>query len=100
MKREVEGEIKSDAESGQAEKSNHIFQALQYLRKLCSHPCLVLDENHPEYTQLTHELQQSSSHLHDIQHAPKLLALKYVVSLTNYCTDLSLGNCCTSAALE
>ncbi len=78
MKREVEGEIKHDAESGQAEKSNHIFQALQYLRKLCSHPCLVLDENHPEYPQLTHELQQSGSHLHDIQHAPKLLALKYV----------------------
>lgn len=76
MKREVEGEIQADAASGKAEKSNHIFQALQYLRKLCSHPCLVLDENHPEYAPLTEEMHRAGSHLHDIQHAPKLLALK------------------------
>lgn len=124
MKREVEGEIKHDAESGQPEKSNHIFQALQvrallcchelrtnhrtnhstrqYLRKLCSHPCLVLDEHHPEYTQLTHEMQQANSHLHDIQHAPKLLALKYVPmwpSARRVLTFVRAGNCCTSAAL-
>lgn len=61
---------KQDAED-QVQKSNgdvdksgkqHVFQSLQYLRKLCNHPALV-DKNTPSQ---------------DIENAPKLLALKYV----------------------
>lgn len=53
-------------------------QALQYLRKLCNHPSLVLSSQHPEYKRITEELAAQSSSLRDIQHAPKLSALKQV----------------------
>jgi TATA-binding protein-associated factor len=54
----------------------HIFQSLQYLRKLCNHPALVLknDQNAIDNAFDKARLQQTS--LHDIQLAPKLLALK------------------------
>lgn len=53
-------------------------QALQYLRKLCNHPSLVLTSQHPEYKRITEELASQNSNLRDIQHAPKLSALKQV----------------------
>lgn len=53
-------------------------QALQYLRKLCNHPSLVLSPQHPEFKRITEELAAQSSGLRDIQHAPKLSALKQV----------------------
>lgn len=56
-------------------------QALQYLRKLCNHPSLVLTSQHPEYKRITEELAAQSSSLRDIQHAPKLSALKQVTLL-------------------
>lgn len=55
-------------------------QALQYLRKLCNHPSLVLSPQHPEFKRITEELAAQSSGLRDIQHAPKLSALKQVTS--------------------
>eukprot|EP00039_Didymoeca_costata_P015606 m.268636 g.268636 ORF g.268636 m.268636 type:complete len:1773 (+) comp16256_c0_seq17:253-5571(+) len=33
----------------------HIFQALQYLRKLCNHPSLVLTDKHPMYKTIKRE---------------------------------------------
>lgn len=56
------------------------FQALQYLRKLCNHPSLVLTSQHPEYVRITEQLAGQNSSLRDIQHAPKLSALKQVTS--------------------
>lgn len=53
-------------------------QALQYLRKLCNHPALVLNAKHPQFTRVTAELANKQTSLHDISHAPKLAALKYV----------------------
>ena len=53
-------------------------QALQYLRKLCNHPSLVLTPQHPEYKRITEQLAAQNSSLRDIQHAPKLSALKQV----------------------
>lgn len=58
------------------------FQALQYLRKLCNHPSLVLTPQHPEYKRITEELASQNSNLRDIQHAPKLSALKQVKALS------------------
>lgn len=55
-----------------------MVQALQYLRKLCNHPSLVLTPQHPEFKRITEELTAQSSSLRDIQHAPKLSALKQV----------------------
>lgn len=54
------------------------LKALQYLRKLCNHPALVLTPQHPEFKSTTEKLAVQNSSLHDIQHAPKLSALKQV----------------------
>lgn len=61
------------------------LQALQYLRKLCNHPSLVLTPQHPEYKRITEELASQNSNLRDIQHAPKLSALKQVKALGLVC---------------
>ena len=55
-----------------------VLQALQYLRKLCNHPGLVLTPQHPEYKRITEQLAAQNTSLRDIQHAPKLSALKQV----------------------
>ncbi|KAG7462732.1 hypothetical protein MATL_G00187870 [Megalops atlanticus] len=59
--------------------TGHVFQALQYLRKLCNHPALVLTPLHPEYKRITEQLSAQHSSLRDIQHAPKLSALKQLL---------------------
>ena len=51
-------------------------QALQYLRKVCNHPLLVLTANHPEYNKIIDQLRQQNASIRDIQHAAKLVALK------------------------
>lgn len=55
------------------------FQALQYLRKVCNHPALVLNANHPKYSEVMSMMKSQGSSLRDLAHAPKLTALKYVV---------------------
>ncbi|KAH7295287.1 hypothetical protein KP509_27G041200 [Ceratopteris richardii] len=74
-----------DAEGSISKSSTHVFQALQYLRKLCSHPLLVLNE-----IQLSEsEMFQSETggdekiNLHDLHHSPKLLALKEILEECN-----------------
>ncbi|XP_033118487.1 TATA-binding protein-associated factor 172-like [Anneissia japonica] len=59
--------------------STHIFQALQYLRKVCNHPLLVVNQKHPQYDNITRQLKEQNSSLNDIQHAPKLTALKQLL---------------------
>lgn len=61
---------------GAAPAAMHVFQSLQYLRKLCTHPALVLNPTHPDYATVTHELQSSNSNIHDIKYSPKLVALR------------------------
>ena len=79
------------------------LQALQYLRKLCSHPLLVLDPAipaHVEAVERATQLQASSPaawkavqpHLHQLHHAPKLLALRQLLQvLLLLCV---CGSCC------
>ncbi|PIK38155.1 hypothetical protein BSL78_25007 [Apostichopus japonicus] len=57
----------------------HIFQAIQYLRKVCNHPLLVLTEAHPKFGEIHAKLKQQKSSLRDIQHAPKLAALRQLL---------------------
>lgn len=71
-------------------------QALQYLRKLCNHPSLVLTTQHPEYKRVIEQLASQNSNLRDIQHAPKLSALKQVMGwdvscYINYTTSILLS---------
>lgn len=73
QKNVVEKDIETTAE---VDSKQHIFQALQYMRKLCNHPSLVLSKDHPQYYQVQEYLKQTGLSLHDISHAPKLGALK------------------------
>eukprot|EP00835_Amoeboradix_gromovi_P000193 NODE_7_length_48057_cov_0.322240.p1 type:complete len:1447 gc:universal NODE_7_length_48057_cov_0.322240:40324-44664(+) len=49
----------------------HVFSSLQYLRKLCSHPLLVMSSEQQKQYEVEH-----SCNLRDLEHAPKLLALQ------------------------
>ena len=68
-------------------------QALQYLRKLCNHPLLVLTANHPEYDKVMDQLHQQNISIRDIQHAAKLVALKYVLLCYHIPVQVIYGNC-------
>ncbi|SCV74101.1 BQ2448_6533 [Microbotryum intermedium] len=55
----------------------HVFQALQYLRKLVNHPSLVFNPDSPRHQ---HALQKTGSPLiRDVVHAPKLDALRQIL---------------------
>ncbi|KAM3606110.1 uncharacterized protein V6R79_010725 [Siganus canaliculatus] len=68
-----------EEEKPKLKATGHVFQALQYLRKLCNHPSLVLTPQHPEYKRISEQLASQNSGLRDIQHAPKLSALKQLL---------------------
>lgn len=64
------------AGSGDKEAKQHIFQALQYMRKLCNSPALVMKEGHKQYAATLALLAKEGSSLKDPKHAPKLTALR------------------------
>ncbi|TPX54865.1 hypothetical protein SeMB42_g00138 [Synchytrium endobioticum] len=66
----------SDDTSKATQKGQHVFQALQYLRKLCDHPALVLTPAHPKYDQVMNHLEKDGSDIRDVKHAPKLESLR------------------------
>jgi TATA-binding protein-associated factor len=67
---------------------------LQYLRKLCNHPALILTPEHPKWLNVQNELKESQMSLNDIRLSGKLLALKSVLmKLRNLKTkSFLLGN--------
>ncbi|KAI9833029.1 MAG: TATA-binding protein-associated factor mot1 [Sarea resinae] len=72
-----EGKTLADkASTGDKEAKQHIFQALQYMRKLCNSPALVVKEGHKQYDQIQKQLARQNSSLRDPAHAPKLTALR------------------------
>jgi TATA-binding protein-associated factor len=64
--------------AGQPDKEakTHIFQALQYMRKLCNSPAMVMKEGHKQYAATQALLAKQGSNLKDHVHAPKLTALR------------------------
>lgn len=80
---------KGKIEEAAAEKSNegqrHIFQALQYMRKLCNSPAFVVKPPHAKYETLSKQLEAQGSSLEDVKHAPKLGALRDLL------TDCGIG---------
>nr|AQM49836.1 TATA-binding protein-associated factor MOT1 [Peltigera membranacea] len=62
--------------SDDKEAKQHIFQALQYMRKLCNSPSLVVKEGHKQFDAIQGQLARQGSSLTDIAHAPKLAALR------------------------
>ncbi|CCG83717.1 protein of unknown function [Taphrina deformans PYCC 5710] len=85
---ETAGEMKKEGKT-------HVFQALQYMRKLCNHPALVLNAKHPKYDVMLKDLSSRGQTLRDVQHAPKLLALRDLLvdcGIGNLPSDDSKGN--------
>ncbi|CAO1617092.1 unnamed protein product [Parajaminaea phylloscopi] len=62
--------------SGSTPEKQHVFQTLQYLRKLVNHPALVYSSLKPNQRALVDaQLTKSGSTLREIAHAPKLQSL-------------------------
>lgn len=58
------------------EAKQHIFQALQYMRKLCNSPALVMTPSNKLYEDTQRLLSKQGTSIDDPAHAPKLTALK------------------------
>jgi TATA-binding protein-associated factor len=69
---------KLSEEAGRDDKDakQHIFQALQYMRKLCNSPALVMTPSNKLYDDTQKLLAKSGTSIEDPIHAPKLTALK------------------------
>lgn len=70
----AEDAVKSTTAKGE-KGQQHVFQSLQYLRKLCNHPALVLKDPEALAAAMA-KVKGQITGLADIQNAPKLLALK------------------------
>ncbi|KAJ3038188.1 btaf1 RNA polymerase II, B-TFIID transcription factor-associated, 170kDa [Rhizophlyctis rosea] len=70
-------------------KKGHVFQALQYLRKVCNHPGLVLTEGHPRYEELVGRMKKEGMGLSDLRVAPKIEALRQLLLDCGIGTDAS-----------
>ncbi|KAI0501620.1 hypothetical protein KFK09_016565 [Dendrobium nobile] len=72
--------------------TSHVFQALQYLLKLCSHPLLVIGEKTPEslkglLSDVIPDCNDLLSALHELHHSPKLVALQEILEECGIGTD-------------
>lgn len=74
-KKEQKDLVQKIGSSDKAAKE-HIFQALQYMRRLCNSPALVVKEGHKQYHEVQRFLAARNSHIRDVVHAPKLTALR------------------------
>ncbi|XP_050224849.1 TATA-binding protein-associated factor BTAF1 isoform X2 [Mercurialis annua] len=100
IKQEISSMVKlgdsarQEGNSASPKASSHVFQALQYLLKLCSHPLLVLGEKVHETlaSQLAELLPKGSdiiSELHKLHHSPKLVALQEILEECGIGVDAS-----------
>lgn len=69
-------ELQERAGSADRSDKEHIFQALQYMRRLCNSPALVVKEGHKQYNEVQTYLTNKRSTIRDVSHAPKLTALR------------------------
>eukprot|EP00850_Spirogloea_muscicola_P017052 SM000143S00717 [mRNA] locus=s143:72474:80669:- [translate_table: standard] len=75
----------------------NVLQALQYLRKLCSHPSLVLEDMDPQRREvLLSDAAETAESLHDLRHAPKLEALREILEECGVGSATELGDRNTS----
>ncbi|GAA5975963.1 hypothetical protein JCM10908_005340 [Rhodotorula pacifica] len=86
------GEVSSSANS--AQKPQHVFQALQYLRKLVNHPALVYKPDLPQHQAALVKAAGPDASIHDIAHAPKIRALQQIL------LDCGIGNSDSSATVD
>lgn len=69
-------QISEQAGREDKEAKTHIFQALQYMRKLCNSPALVMTPANKMYDDTQKLLAKQGTSIDDPVHAPKLTALK------------------------
>ncbi|KAL9268603.1 TATA-binding protein-associated factor BTAF1-like protein [Drosera capensis] len=84
-------ERKEETVSG---KPTHVFQAIQYLLKLCSHPLLVVsEETRGTVSAMLSDLISPNSdvlsELHNLHHSPKLVALQEILEECGIGVDAS-----------
>ena len=91
--------LTDEAGSETKEAKQHIFQALQYMRKLCNSPALVVKEDHKQYAAIQQQLAKSNSSLKDITHAPKLAALRDLLVDCGIGTDSAVDTVAPHRAL-
>ncbi|GAA6038936.1 hypothetical protein JCM8097_000582 [Rhodosporidiobolus ruineniae] len=65
--------------SASTEKPQHVFQALQYLRKLVNHPTLVFKPEVPKHQAALAKVAGPEGSINDIAHAPKIHALRQIL---------------------
>lgn len=68
--------LQADAGREDKEAKQHIFQALQYMRKLCNSPALVMKPGNTVYDETQKILRKQGTSIEDPAHAPKLTALR------------------------
>ncbi|EST08987.1 SNF2-related [Kalmanozyma brasiliensis GHG001] len=79
---EAEAFAGATATSGGAKEGGdkqHVFKALQYMRKLVNHPSLVLTDDNPKHVAIKQKLAKTGGDLNDISHSPKLQALRQLL---------------------
>ena len=76
VQHEEEEIYEPDVETEHNGSKPHVFQVLQYLRKLCVHPSLVLTPEHPLMPEINAELQRHNMKMSDLSVAPKFQMLK------------------------
>ncbi|KAJ5654329.1 hypothetical protein N7490_001332 [Penicillium lividum] len=69
-------ELQDKVGSTDRSDKEHIFQALQYMRRLCNSPALVVKDGHKQYNEVQSYLAAKRSNIRDVSHAPKLSALR------------------------
>ncbi|KAL0324060.1 UNVERIFIED_CONTAM: TATA-binding protein-associated factor BTAF1 [Sesamum calycinum] len=95
VKQEISTMVKLNDDSGGPPKaSSHVFQALQYLLKLCSHPLLVVGEKIPDsllpmLSEVVPANSDIAAELHKIHHSPKLVALQEIMEECGIGVDAS-----------
>lgn len=67
------------ADGIEGENNQHVFQSLQYLRKLVNHPLLVVKSDQPSHQAILAKFKSAdpSFGLRNVLHAPKLVALRW-----------------------
>ncbi|KAL6618657.1 hypothetical protein ACP70R_033796 [Stipagrostis hirtigluma subsp. patula] len=92
-KEEVSTIVKANESEAASEPkaTRHVFQALQYLLKLCSHPLLVTGENPPGHlVDLLNDIGVGSGNeLHELHHSPKLVALQEILQECGIGSEIS-----------
>lgn len=68
----------ASANGAEDENNQHVFQSLQYLRKLVNHPLLVVKPDQASHQAILAKFKSAdpSFGLRNVSHAPKLVALR------------------------